>query len=742
LIFLAVMSLSVVVVSTMFWGYQKRTTATVKNEISHEISMTIQELNSLVYEALLHPEQERISRQWQATVHLLNKLMAKEEQYFNLPEERILMEVIHKDIDIIQQAFKLLKQTQQTTHRPDNIMSNREARLASQVQVKARHAILHISKLDKQIKEKIIREENYSGWMIILISILLPLFIFGALFFTERKISQPIVRLKKGIDIVAAGDLTHKTQLSSQDEIGQLSLAFDKMTEQLQETMASREELIQENKERKRAQAALKVSHKNLTNAMRIASITNWEWDIINDIFWWSNEVFRILGFEPMAIEPSYQAFLNAVHPDDQQIFIEAMKSAQQTKQFYAFEHRIIKPDQSERIILEQIQARYNTEDKPIQISGTIQDITEQKRAEDELRQHREQLEETVKTRTMELTATVEALQQRSNESELITQLGDMLQACESDTESYAIMSSSCEQLFSRRSGFLALFDEELGVLVAVLGFGRANPYQIVFDMGDCWALRRGNTHQVIDSQTGPICKHPHGEQTQSSLCIPIGAKGKFLGILHMHWDKIEDSSENHHKDMQVVTNLARRVAELYSLSLSNIRLRYQLKQQSIIDPLTGLFNRRHMESSLKRELNRAKRAKTQVGVLLMDVDYFKQFNDKYGHDAGDLVLKKLGLFLLEQTRAEDIACRYGGEELLLIFPDCSVETCLQKAEQIRCGVENLKVQHNNASLQIKISIGTAMYPDNGDTAESIIIEADSALYRAKEAGRNKVVKA
>lgn len=190
----------------------------------------------------------------------------------------------------------------------------------------------------------------------------------------------------------------------------------------------------------------------------------------------------------------------------------------------------------------------------------------------------------------------------------------------------------------------------------------------------------------------------------------------------------------------QTKQQLAVTVAEHIALSLANLKLRETLQNQSIRDPLTGLFNRRYLEESLEREVNRAQRKQQTLGIIMLDVDHFKRFNDTFGHEAGDAVLRKLGQFLHTHIRVSDIACRYGGEELTLILPEASLDVTHQRAEQIREGVKHLQVQHRHQPLDaITLSLGVACFPQHGLTGEAVMQAADAALYRAKKEGRDAV---
>jgi diguanylate cyclase (GGDEF)-like protein/PAS domain S-box-containing protein len=165
------------------------------------------------------------------------------------------------------------------------------------------------------------------------------------------------------------------------------------------------------------------------------------------------------------------------------------------------------------------------------------------------------------------------------------------------------------------------------------------------------------------------------------------------------------------------------------------------VRQESLHDPLTGLFNRRYMEEMLEREIRRAERTKDHISVIMLDVDHFKKVNDTFGHAAGDSLLHNLGVFLIKYIRGGDIACRYGGDEFTLILPGASLEVSKKRAEKIRREAENLAIKSpEELSNGFTLSLGVAMFPEQGSTPKEILAAADSALYAAKEAGRNQVV--
>jgi diguanylate cyclase (GGDEF)-like protein len=213
-------------------------------------------------------------------------------------------------------------------------------------------------------------------------------------------------------------------------------------------------------------------------------------------------------------------------------------------------------------------------------------------------------------------------------------------------------------------------------------------------------------------------------------------AQGETLGLFYLNTARPEALS---HAKRQ----LARTVAEQVGLAIANLHLRETLQNQSIRDSLTGLFNRRYLEEALQQELARAQRQQSPISIVMLDVDHFKQFNDTYGHDAGDFVLKAIGQTLRENIRGSDIACRYGGEEMTLVFPETTMAEAVKRAEQLRQLISQLDLSYGGKALNtLTASLGIAAFPEHGSHGNALIQTADAALYRAKAAGRDRVVAA
>src|SRR5476649_946375 len=215
-------------------------------------------------------------------------------------------------------------------------------------------------------------------------------------------------------------------------------------------------------------------------------------------------------------------------------------------------------------------------------------------------------------------------------------------------------------------------------------------------------------------------------------------AQGETLGLLYVQARPDEgDAAPISEAKQQLVTAVAEQIA----LALANLRLRETLRQQSVRDPLTGLYNRRFLEEVLDRELARLERKNLPLSLIMIDVDHFKNFNDTFGHEAGDAVLRDLGGILQRHVRGGDIACRYGGEEFTIVLPEASIEIGRQRAEMLREAVRELRLVHDGKSLgAVTLSLGVACFPEHGRRREHMLQVADAALYEAKNGGRNRVV--
>jgi diguanylate cyclase (GGDEF)-like protein len=219
-------------------------------------------------------------------------------------------------------------------------------------------------------------------------------------------------------------------------------------------------------------------------------------------------------------------------------------------------------------------------------------------------------------------------------------------------------------------------------------------------------------------------------------------AQGNTIGILHLAFEReaqiqCDPGTESFRESYQ---RLAISTASQIALSLASLQLRETLREQSIRDPLTGLFNRRFLEESFERELQLAGRKKQALAVIFLDLDHFKGFNDSFGHDAGDLVLQSLADLLRNFFRATDICCRYGGEEFAIILPESSSQDAAIRANVLRSEVKQLRLKYKNHLLgPLTLSAGVAAFPEHGTTCSGLLEIADQCLYESKASGRDRV---
>jgi diguanylate cyclase (GGDEF)-like protein len=336
------------------------------------------------------------------------------------------------------------------------------------------------------------------------------------------------------------------------------------------------------------------------------------------------------------------------------------------------------------------------------------------------------------------LAGTVRALERQARESALLTGVRDELHLCVKPAQAQECTARYFEQLLPGTSGCLNLINNTRQVVETGASWGRSTLMMDEFPIEGCCGLRSGRMRWRRPTQSEVHCAHFNDLPPEYYVCIPLAAYGDTLGFV-----SIECPSPG--VAAMVDANMAplQELIELTSISIAGLNLRSRLEQQSIRDGLTGLFNRHFMEIALDRELRRADRQQTPVAIMMLDIDHFKQFNDTYGHEAGDIVLRELGAALLESVRTEDILCRFGGEEFIAILPETTLDAAIERAELLRGMVSEMRVRNRGESLRgTTMSIGVAVYPQHGETMEEILRAADRALYEAKHLGRNRVVPA
>jgi diguanylate cyclase (GGDEF)-like protein/PAS domain S-box-containing protein len=374
----------------------------------------------------------------------------------------------------------------------------------------------------------------------------------------------------------------------------------------------------------------------------------------------------------------------------------------------------------------------------PLVVNGRVRgsymiykDISEQIRASQAERQHAEVLNQLVTE-----------LQLRTKQMTLLSEMGDLLECCGSTQEACAVVAQSVQKLLPEAlTGTLYLFRSSRNLVEAAVRWGDDSVSEPMFSPEACWGLRRGQP-QWSERAGGVNCSHLAEGATNKCLCVPMVGQGDTLGVLHLEFagdaETKTDSGPESLQDSQ--QRLAATVSGQIALSLASLHLRETLRDQSIRDPLTGLFNRRFMEESLEREMQRAVRKNHPISVLFIDLDHFKRFNDTFGHDAGDLVLRSIADLFRKLFRVDDVICRYGGEEFGIILPESSAENAAIRANALREEIKKLEIQYKNHTLgRITLSIGVASFPEHGKTSNELLKAADQCLYKSKAAGRDTV---
>ncbi|MBZ5688292.1 MAG: diguanylate cyclase [Acidobacteriia bacterium] len=440
-----------------------------------------------------------------------------------------------------------------------------------------------------------------------------------------------------------------------------------------------------------------------------------------------------------------------SVHPDDRTPCKEKWEKCMRSGETFEIEYRLHDATHGYRWYLDRAVPLRDDQGIILQWFGTCTDIEEQKH-------YQQILEQQIKERTEELAETNTRLQQemwekdlarrtldehneemmqaqeeRSHRATLLAKMGELLQSCHTREEVFTAALGFAPKIFPSRRGAVALFNPSHN-LVEVAGQWHDCHLPVTsFEPESCWALRAGHPHLVCVGDSTARCGHAAGVEC-AYLCVPILAQGEALGILHI---QATDQDPNlGEAEMSFKTTFAAQVG----LSVANIRLREALRAQSTKDPLTGLYNRRYLQETLDREIRRAIRSEQALGILMLDLDHFKNFNDTYGHDAGDAVLRETGSFLVRSIRAEDFVCRYGGEEFVIILPTADLRAAEARAQRIRAKLRDLVIMHDGRSLGlIAASIGVAALPNHGMNERDLIQAADAALYRAKREGRDRV---
>jgi len=333
------------------------------------------------------------------------------------------------------------------------------------------------------------------------------------------------------------------------------------------------------------------------------------------------------------------------------------------------------------------------------------------------------------------LEQTIGELKARGEESSLLRSARDELQLCVTSIQAQSCCTRYLQALVPGSNGASIILNNSKTMLEVTTTWGETTVLADGFGMEACCGLRTGRPRWRRPGDSEIHCSHFVETPPENYLCIPLVAQGDTLGFMYLSFPTLAIADFAQGRVLMIYE-----VVELASMAIAALQLKLKLENQSIRDSLTGLFNRRFMEAALERELHRAARSGASLALLMLDVDHFKDFNDAFGHEAGDVVLREVSDCFLQSVRSEDIVCRYGGEEFLIIFPDISASDAAERAEKIRASVNKLRVQYKGKPLgPVSISVGLAVYPSPASNSDELLRLADSALYDAKHGGRDQV---
>jgi len=430
------------------------------------------------------------------------------------------------------------------------------------------------------------------------------------------------------------------------------------------------------------------------------------------------------------AEEPEAGDWMEAVHPEDRSRFgsLSSPPAESAGDDPVELEFRVMAGDGSSQ---KWLRARSfpirDAAGRVVRRVGIAQDVTAHRQVQEQLRRTNDAL-----------ATTVQELARRNLQMLALNETVDHLQGCATWREAEAALEECVPEVFPQESGGLYLMNPERPVLEPLVVWGNPASPDRSFSPESCQALRRGREFWTSTSHPSERCDHYPPQPDLVDICLSLRSQNRALGLLHLRIPADSDQTQ----DLKAsVLRFAVNAAEQIAVTLSNIQLRETLHTQAIQDPLTGLYNRRFFNGALERELRRSARRETPLGVLMIDLDHFKRVNDERGHEAGDHLLRAVAEMLRSSVRAEDVIARYGGEEFIVLLPDTNLAEARILAERLRRGFKKLEVQYGDRPLDpMTLSVGVAASPDSGTTAEALVQAADSALYRAKREGRDRVV--
>lgn len=317
---------------------------------------------------------------------------------------------------------------------------------------------------------------------------------------------------------------------------------------------------------------------------------------------------------------------------------------------------------------------------------------------------------------------------------ELLARMAQRLQGCESVDDLLDIVRLFAPKIAPELGGRLFVLDARRDVMACAAEWQGPLAGETSFGPDDCWALRRGQVHIPGSGMTDVPCRHVAPEVVSATICVPLAAQSETIGLL-----VLQNLAHAREPEESMIAYIEL-MSETIGLALANLNLRQELRAKALFDPLTGLRNRHDLDETLARLTADADTSGKMLGCMMLDIDHFKVLNDKFGHDAGDLVIRSVAGVFASVLREQDLVFRYGGEEFLMLMPGFDEAQALERAATIREKLSRLRLAYNGQALgAVTVSMGVAIYPLQGG-GRTLIANADAAMLRAKQAGRDRLV--
>ena len=314
---------------------------------------------------------------------------------------------------------------------------------------------------------------------------------------------------------------------------------------------------------------------------------------------------------------------------------------------------------------------------------------------------------------------------------ELLARMTQRLQGCENFNDVINVAELFAPNIAPGIAGRLYVLDREPWQMRCVAQWLSPVGEETTFHPDECWAVRRGQSHPPVNGEPDIACYHLPASQAESALCVPLIAQGEAIGLLSFQNITADNAPSRAYLEL---------MAEALGLALANQRLRDALLEKALFDPLTGLRNRHHLEDTLQTQTAQAIRTGVPLSCMMIDIDHFKSINDRFGHEAGDLVIKSVASIVQRAAHDNGLAFRYGGEEFLVLLSGADEAEAYACAQKIYTGVHELSLRYGLTEIgPVDVSIGIASYPQHAQT-DNLLRAADVALYRAKELGRARIV--